>query len=176
METIKKISLIYILFICLIISCKEKSTINKSIQDKTLVQIDTLHIADNLLKSSNDFVNRNNLSNTNVEVDIDKKEYNQIYITFITRGIADFEVRKFKPMFTYEIKDNLFFVFTGAEELLNIPFDEAKYQNRRQGRYDTILKAWYVFEDDKMRREDSCTFYEPFSNLKPIMPPPPKSE
>jgi hypothetical protein len=174
MEAFKKSKPNYILISLLILlfSCTEHSA-TKVIHDESLAIIDTFHVSDNLLKSSEDFVKRNNLSNANIEVDIDKKEFNQIYITFITRGIVDFEVRKFKPLFTYKIKNNLFFVFTGAEELLKIPFDTLKYQNRRQGRYDTILTAWYLFEGNRMQREDTCEFYGPFSSLHQTIPPPP---
>lgn len=176
METFKKSKCNYILVASLLIffaSCKEQPSTKNSAQDETLAIIDSFRIGDNLLESSNDFVSSNNISNANIEVDIDKKEFNQIYITFILRGMADFEVRKFKPLFTYQIKNNIFFVFTGAEELLKIPFNETRYENRRQGRYDTVLTAWYLFEDNKMRKEASPPFFEPFSNIPPPMPPPP---
>ncbi len=175
MEIIKKSNLFIAALICILISnfsCREKSVIKNETLEKYSLLIDTIGINNDLLQSSKDFINRNNIINGNIEVDIDKKEYNQTYVTFITRGIADFAVRKFKPLFTYQIKSNIFFVFTGAEELLTIPFDESKFINRRQAKYDTIIKAWYVFDDNIMRRHDSCTLYEPFSNLQPSLPPP----
>ena len=87
--------------------------------------------------------------------------------------MADFEVRKFKPLFYYTINKNLFFVYTGAEELLNIPFNESDYANRRQNKYDTVIKTWYLIEDNIIRKDDSCKYEEPFSTLQFSPPPPP---
>lgn len=132
---------------------------------------DSIRIDNNLLKSSLEYIKRNNLTNSNIEVSIDKREYNQIYITYINRGMADFEVRKFKPLFSYTINKNLFFVYTGAEELLSIPFNESDFVNRRQNKYDTVIKTWYVIEDNIIHRDDSCKYEEPFSTLQ-FSPPP----
>lgn len=149
----------------ILISCKD-SLKNSSVRDESIAIVDTFQINKDLKKVSIDFITNNNISNGNIEVDIDKKESNQILITFICRGMADFGVRKFKPLFSYKINGNIFFVFTGAEELLNIPFDENKYSSRRQDMCDVVFKSCYVLEDNKIRKEDSCSFDEPFSNLK----------
>lgn len=167
MEIFKKLFLIIILFynISILESCKDQAK-NNPVKDESIIIIDTFHINEELRKSSIDFITKNNISNGNIEVDIDKKEYNQILITFICRGMADFQARKYKPLFSYKINDNIFFVFTGAEELLSIPFNENKYSTRRQDMCDTNFKSCYLFEDKKIRKEINCIFNEPFSNLK----------
>lgn len=155
----------------MLLSCKHKRNDITSIQEKLNVLIDTFDISNDLKESSLNFIKSNHISNGNIEVDIDKKEHNQVYITFICRGMADFGVRKFKPLFSYKIESNIFFVFTGAEELLNISFDENKYLNREQSKCDNTLKWCYVFEDNKIRKEDTCSFENPFSSLRQSLLP-----
>ncbi len=152
----------------ILVSCKNQVKSISPSADESIAIADTFHINEDLRKASIDFITSNNVSNGNIEVDIDKKEYNQILITFICRGMADFGVRKFKPLFSYKINDNIFFVFTGAEELLNIPFDENKYSSRRQEMCDEVLKSCYFLEDNKIRKDSNCEFNEPFSNLKQL--------
>lgn len=173
METFKKSKLGYILFACLLLSCKERSTTKNIRQDETLVIIDTFHINEDLKKISIDFIKTNKISNSIIEVDIDKREYNQIYISLTCKGVSYFIVKKLAPLFTYELNNNTFFVFTGAEELLRMPFDEMRYKNRRQERCDTITKSCYIFKDNKIQKEENCSLPEPFSSMPPLSLPPP---
>lgn len=174
MENFKKIFLIAItILFCtsfILVSCRSQVKSISPSGDES-IDIDTFYINEYLREISIDFITNNSISHGNIEVDIDKQEYNRILITFICRGMADFGVRKFKPLFSYKIDNNIFFVFTGAEELLNIPFDENKYSDRRQEMCDQVLKSCYVLEDNKIRKESNCEFNEPFSNLKQSQPP-----
>lgn len=172
METFKKITISYIIIICLLISCKEQS-ISENIKNEILVSANTIHISEGLKKVSLDFINTFKIENSIIEVTINKKEPNEIYISLTCKGVAYFVVKKLTPSFTYELKNNTFFVFTGAEELLQLTLEKAKYKNRRQERCDSIIKSCYIFQDGKIQKEESCSFPEPFSNMPAPVPPPP---
>ncbi|MBK7882542.1 MAG: hypothetical protein IPJ81_00890 [Chitinophagaceae bacterium] len=121
--------------------------------DGTIGLIDRFRISEDLKNISIDFINTNGIDNSIIEVAINKREPDEIYITLTCKGVAYFIVKKLTPLFTYELDNNTFFVFTGAEEILQIPFDEAKYKNRRQERCDSIMKSCYIFQDKKMQKK-----------------------
>jgi hypothetical protein len=167
MEIFKKSILNSIIILCLLISCKDESTTKNNKHNDTIITTDTLHITEELRKISADFINTYNINNSIIEVAINKKEPDEIYISLTCKGVAYFVVSKLSPSFTYELKNNTFFVFTGAEEMLQIPFDEAKYKNRKQERCDSIIKSCYIFQDNKIQKEENCSFPDPFSSMPP---------
>ncbi len=164
METIKNFKLVYC-FAFILLSCKGEKKAGEILQDDRYVFIDTFQVSDKLKLISKEFIENYKLINSNVEVNIDKREFNRIIITFTCRGMADFGVKNFKPLFQYKIYNNTFFVFTGAEELLLIPFDESKYKNQKQGRCYEVVKSCYILEDNVIRKEIDCTDHEPFSSI-----------
>lgn len=175
MEIIKKT--IYVISFCIIssmLACKQetKNSIKQIVQNQDITLVDSININEELKNSSLDFIKQFNYTNRLIEVDIDKKEPNQIIISYSCRGIADFEIKKYKPLFSYTLNDNLFFIYTGAEELLNITFDTTKYTKYNFDICSDPKKSTYIFEDNKMRQDTSGLFPEPFSSLPPASPPP----
>lgn len=177
METIKKIIpviLLSILILCLGQSCehKKRNIPEVQIQNQNIEIAEDITISENLKKSSLDFISKFSYKNRLIEVNVDKKEPEEIIISYSCRGIADFEIKKFKPLFSYKLNDNLFFVYTGAEELLNISFDTAKYTIYNFDICSDPKKATYIFQGDKMQLDTAGQFPEPFSSLPPETPLP----
>lgn len=131
-------------------------------------------LSEQLKKSSYDFTSANNIENSIIKVDIDQQEVNQVFINFTCKGLSYFMAKKSYPLFTYELNNNSFFVFTGAEQMLQISFDGTKYKHRRRERCDSVILTCYLFQDGKMTKEDNCTFPEAFSTLPPPLPLPKK--
>lgn len=166
----------YLLFFytcCLLFACNEnvKQENLKNQEDFALVNV-PISINENLKKISLEFIGTYNITNSIIEVTINKKETNEIYINLTCKGSAYFAVKKLTPSFTYELQNNTFFVFTGAEELLQLNFEEAKYKNRRQERCDSVITSCYLLQDNKMQKEENCSFPEPFSSMPAQSPPP----
>lgn len=177
MATSKSIAFLLVFSACFIfISCNNKNheKLNSEKQGNTANLNDTLSINESLKKISLDFIETYNIDNSIIEVAINKKEFDEIYITLTCKGVAYFAVKKISPSLTYEIKNNTFFVFTGAEELLQPKFDEEKYKNRRQEKCDSVIRTCYLFQNNKMQKEDNCLLPEPFSNMPAESPLPTK--
>lgn len=169
----------YLLFLCICFSlfaCNENVRQQNSNRESSVIFNDTISLNENLKKISLEFINTYKIDNSIIEIDIDKKEYNQIYISLSCRGFSYFLVKKLTPLFTYELKNNSFFVFTGAEELFTTSLDTSKYTYRRQERCDSIIKSCYFVENNKIIKEENCSYPEPFSNLPAALSPPNKNE
>lgn len=80
-----------------------------------------------------------------------------------------------RPSFTYELNNNSFFVFNGAENLFESTFDESKFQNRRKEKCEDSFIKCFWFRDGKMIDDEECTYPYPFTDFH-IVPPPPKNK
>ena len=173
MANFKRIYIATIILLFLV-SCSQQKRESLTVKNKTAITLDSINISELLKQISLDFIKTYKIDNSIIEVDIDKRESNQIYINFMCKGVSYFSVKKLKPLFSYELNNNTFFVFTGAENMMQLQFEETKYKNRRQERCDSVVKSCYLFQDNVMKKEENCTFPEAFSNLPPPSPLPKK--
>lgn len=174
MGIINKINLVVLCFFCMAISCRQKSAIKRV--EKVFVNLEEPYIHDNLRKISLGFINSFKIDNSIVEVTIERKESEGIYIILTCRGLYYFEVKNLKPLFTYELNNNSFFVFTGVEGLLDSTFNKDKYIKRRKEKCGDMIKTCYWFKGGKMIKDENCTFPYPFTDFKIGAPPPLKNE
>ena len=165
---------IAIIILLFLVSCSQGKKESVTVKNDTALVLGSINISEPLKQISLDFVKTYKIDNSIIEVDIDKREFNQIYINFMCRGVSYFSVKNLKPLFSYELSNNSFFVFTGAEQMMQLQFEEAKFKNRRQERCDSVIKSCYLFQDNIMKKEENCTFPEAFSNLPPPSPLPKK--
>lgn len=173
MGTFKSILVYVLVHSLLFVSCTENTFTNET--RKVPINFENLSLNENLRQISLAFIDSFNLDNSIIEVTIDRKERfepGEIYIILKCRGLNYFEAMKLKPMFTYEMKNNSFFVFTGGESLFDLAFDEKKFQNRRMEKCDESIKQCYWFRKGRMIKDEACIFPDPFSDLQMSTPPP----
>ena len=151
-----------------LLSCTQKKQLNQKLnKDSNAILLSGIDINEQLKEISLNFVSTHKINNSIIEVDINKREVNQIYLNLTCKGLYYFIVKKAYPLFTYEINNNTFFVFTGSENLLQINFDETKYKNRIHERCDSVMSSCYIIQEGIIKKEDNCTFPDAFSNLPP---------
>ncbi len=170
METFKRVFICGVAYLVLMLSCNHQKDSGNDAQEIS-ISFENPYLSKNLRDISHTFINNFNLDNSIIEVTIDRKSPEEIYIILKCRGSAYFKAMKLKPTFTYEMNNNSFFVFTGAEMLFDSTFDEKRFQDRRKGKCNESLKACYWFNNGKMVEDKACTFPYPFSDLKMSEPP-----
>lgn len=136
------------------------------------VNFEKPYINEELRRISIDFISSHQIDNSIIEVTIEKKELEGVYVIMSCRGTIYFEAMKMKPMFTYEINNNSFFVFTGAETLFDSTYNQIRFQSRRKEKCEESFKTCYWFRNAKFYKEAICTYPDPFSDLRMSAPPP----
>lgn len=156
-------------------SCKQVNKNGRFTSTKSgLVEFNHTALNQYLSEISNDYTISNKINNSVIEVIVDKKTPDVVYLILTCRGLYYFEVEKLRPLFTYEQNNNSFFVFTGVEDLLNITFNYEAFEMRNKERCENLQRTCYRIEDGKWRKELNCRFPFPFSNTGPEVQPPKK--
>lgn len=173
MRIFKKVVIYAVIHSLLFISCSEKTSSDTA--QEVRINFEKSYLNEKLRQISLAFIDSFNLDNSIIEVSIDRKEIfepGEMYIILKCRGLIYFEAMKLTPMFTYEIKNNSFFVFTGGESLFDLPLNEKKFQNRRMEKCEESIKVCYWFRKGRIIKDEDCIFPDPFSDLQMSTPPP----
>ena len=126
---------------------------------------------DEMKNISESFIREYHINNSFIEVTIERKGIEGVYITLTCRGLFYFQSQGLHPLFTYQINNNTFFVIIGVEPLFNISSYDGKFSERKsEGCYESP-RACFWYRDGKIKREEKCTYPFPFSDFQWSEPP-----